>query len=373
MLQCADLGEELRRVVSVFSTHLQSRSAGTQQLVLRGVLQLSKRQDTARKMLGLLPCITKQLQDADSGARAVALPVLSTLLRLLEGRKLSLAALELAGNLPALFEDESGTVRQLSIHLFLDTLSFVEGREKKKMRKEVYRSLVSLCLHLHDEEESVAKASQEAFLGAARFLRWRRLEHLAEMAQFSQISECMLAERRKSAGQDYLGQSLLYLQSPQESLRREAARFIGLIGQHKRDQHHDEREDIYKANSDGMRGNGLQSCQGRSPLDVRKNVLAERAVGHGHRLLGELGESPSLEAFKNRGDVAPRDVGSGQARKHCGGVRRVDASPSAFSSANTPGSSGAASGTGPLTLRWLQEPPPSCLGAQGPELSSWEV
>ncbi|XP_065605765.1 G2/M phase-specific E3 ubiquitin-protein ligase-like [Cyrtonyx montezumae] len=62
-----------------------------------------------------------------------------------------------------------------------------------------------------------------------------------------------------------------------------------------------------------------------------------------------------------------------QARKHCGGVRRVDASPSAFSSANTPGSSGAASGTGPLTLRWLQEPPPSCLGAQGPELSSWEV
>ncbi|XP_065605768.1 maestro heat-like repeat-containing protein family member 7 [Cyrtonyx montezumae] len=232
MLQCADLGEELRRVVSVFSTHLQSRSAGTQQLVLRGVLQLSKRQDTARKMLGLLPCITKQLQDADSGARAVALPVLSTLLRLLEGRKLSLAALELAGNLPALFEDESGTVRQLSIHLFLDTLSFVEGREKKKMRKEVYRSLVSLCLHLHDEEESVAKASQEAFLGAARFLRWRRLEHLAEMAQFSQISECMLAERRKSAGQDYLGQSLLYLQSPQESLRREAARFIAGVAEH---------------------------------------------------------------------------------------------------------------------------------------------
>ncbi|OXB78638.1 UNVERIFIED_CONTAM: hypothetical protein H355_002603 [Colinus virginianus] len=129
----------------------------------------------------------------DSGARAVALPVLSTLLRLLEGRKLSLAALELAGNLPALFEDESSTVRQLSIRLFLDTLSFVEGSEKKMVRKEVYRSLVPLCLHLHDEEESVAK----------------------------------LAERRKSAGQDYLGQSLLYLQSPQESLRREAARFIG--------------------------------------------------------------------------------------------------------------------------------------------------
>uniref|UniRef100_A0A8V1ABV0 Uncharacterized protein n=1 Tax=Gallus gallus TaxID=9031 RepID=A0A8V1ABV0_CHICK len=251
MLECVDLSEELHRVVSLFSTYLQSQSVGMQQLVLRGILQLSKRQDTARKMLGLLPCITEQLQDADSGARAMALPVLSSLLRLLERGKLSLVALELASNLPALFEDESGTVRQLSIHLFLDTLSFVEGREKRKMRKEVYRSLVPLYLHLHDEEESVAKASQKAFLGAARFLHWRRLEHLAEVAQFWQIGECMvctfphprsgsgplcadpvpfslqLVERRKSAAQDYLGQSLLYLQSPQEPLRREAVRFIG--------------------------------------------------------------------------------------------------------------------------------------------------
>ncbi|XP_072203010.1 maestro heat-like repeat-containing protein family member 6 isoform X1 [Excalfactoria chinensis] len=119
------------------------------------------------------------------------------------------------------------------------------------MRKEAYRSLVPLYLHLHDEEQSVAEASQKAFLGAARFLRWRRLEQLAEAAQFWQIGECMvrtfpqprtgsgppcahpmpvslqLVERRKSAAQDYLGQSLPYLQSPQEPLRREAGKFIG--------------------------------------------------------------------------------------------------------------------------------------------------
>jgi len=40
--------------------------------------------------------------------------------------------------------------------------------------------------------------------------------------------------------------------------------------------------------------------------------------------------------------------------------------PSAFSSTSTPGSCGAASGTGPLTLRGLQEPPPSCWGAVTP-------
>ncbi|XP_072203012.1 maestro heat-like repeat-containing protein family member 6 isoform X3 [Excalfactoria chinensis] len=100
------------------------------------------------------------------------------------------------------------------------------------MRKEAYRSLVPLYLHLHDEEQSVAEASQKAFLGAARFLRWRRLEQLAEAAQFWQIGECMLVERRKSAAQDYLGQSLPYLQSPQEPLRREAGKFIELIGKH---------------------------------------------------------------------------------------------------------------------------------------------
>lgn len=36
-----------------------------------------------------------------------------------------------------------------------------------------------------------------------------------------------LAKRKKSVAQDYLGQSLLYLQTPQEPLRREAVRFIG--------------------------------------------------------------------------------------------------------------------------------------------------
>ncbi|XP_040502401.1 uncharacterized protein LOC100859515 isoform X3 [Gallus gallus] len=166
---------------------------------------------------------------------------------------------------------ESSTVRQLSIDLFLETLNYVEDQEKRKMQEEVCRSLVLLYLHLHDEEESVAKASQKALLGAARFLRWRRLEHLVQTAQFWQIGECMVCtfphpttgsgppcanpalfplqldkRRRKSAAQEYLGQSLLYLQSPQESLRREAVRFIGLLGQHMRDQEQAETEYIYQ-------------------------------------------------------------------------------------------------------------------------------
>ncbi|XP_040502393.1 uncharacterized protein LOC100859515 isoform X1 [Gallus gallus] len=194
---------------------------------------------------------------------------------------------------------ESSTVRQLSIDLFLETLNYVEDQEKRKMQEEVCRSLVLLYLHLHDEEESVAKASQKALLGAARFLRWRRLEHLVQTAQFWQIGECMVCtfphpttgsgppcanpalfplqldkRRRKSAAQEYLGQSLLYLQSPQESLRREAVRFIGLLGQHMRDQEQAETEYIYQRES----GSGM-SGQPAGNVPVPCSLLSEGMAG----------------------------------------------------------------------------------------------
>ncbi|XP_040537636.1 uncharacterized protein LOC112533354 isoform X8 [Gallus gallus] len=229
----------------------------------------------ARPMIIFLPCVMELLQDADSDIRAVALPILSNLLQLLEGVKLSLMALALAGKLPALINDESSTVRQLSIDLFLETLNYVEDQEKRKMQEEVCRSLVLLYLHLHDEEESVAKASQKALLGAARFLRWRRLEHLVQTAQFWQIGECMLDKRRRrSAAQEYLGQSLLYLQSPQESLRREAVRFIGLLGQHMRDQEQAETEYIYQRES-----GSAMSGQPAGNVPVPCSLLSEGTAG----------------------------------------------------------------------------------------------
>ncbi|POI21189.1 hypothetical protein CIB84_015063, partial [Bambusicola thoracicus] len=219
MLDCTDINMEQHSIVGLFSTHLQSQSVGMQQLALRGILKLSQRQameglffPQAKTMIIFLPCIMELLQDADSDTRAVALPIFSNLLQLLEGVKLSLMALDLAGKLPALMNDESSTVRQLSIDLFLETLNYVEGREKRKMQEEVCRSLVLLYLHLYDEEESVAKLDK--------------------------------TRRRKSAAQDYLGQSLPYLQSPQEPLRREAVRFIGLLGQHMKDQQQAETEYI---------------------------------------------------------------------------------------------------------------------------------
>ena len=52
-------------------------------------------------------------------------------------------------------------------------------------------------------------------------------------------------------------------------------------------------------------------------MDIRNNFFSARAVRQWHRLPREVVESPSLEVFQSRVDVALRAMGSGHGVMGC--------------------------------------------------------
>ncbi|CAM9185130.1 unnamed protein product [Bubo scandiacus] len=227
LLVSADIDDKQFAALYETQRYLRRPSPVMLSLVLAGLTTLSKTPETARKMLVLLPDIMENLPAANSDVTMKALMLFINVIPHMKREEAKFIALRLAEKLLLLFDDESSRVRELSIRLFKDVMKTAVGRNTKKMVKKVQGAVLPLFFHTNEKIESVAKASWDTLRTCAEFLGWRRLSFLAETGQTPLIRECLITHKRNSAD-EYLLQSLLYVENPQASVREAAVRFIAL-------------------------------------------------------------------------------------------------------------------------------------------------
>ncbi|XP_061326231.1 maestro heat-like repeat-containing protein family member 7 isoform X3 [Pezoporus flaviventris] len=160
-------------------------------------------------------------------------------------KKASSTALQLAEEFMQHFDDVSSQVRELSICLFKEVIQMADWKHQRQMRKKVRQSLVPLVLHMSDETESVAKASHEAFCVAAKVLKWKWLSHHVQALERWRTVERLL-EHDRSRAEEYVRQSMPYLQHAQVTVRMAAVRFIGLAARYLNDSSKDTLQEIFK-------------------------------------------------------------------------------------------------------------------------------
>ncbi|CAN0231845.1 unnamed protein product [Bubo scandiacus] len=193
----------------------------------------------ARKMQVLLPDIMETLRHANTDVKMKSLVFFRNMMGHVKRKEASLIALQLAEKLLPLFDDESSQLREISIRLFKDVMKTVVGRQKKKMAKKVQSVLLPLFLHRNDQIKSVAKASRDTFVACTEFLGWRMANYMPEPYHTHLIGEFLLAHDR-SRVEEYLCQSLPYLEDTQASMREAAVRFIdGTLPEQENPEHPD--------------------------------------------------------------------------------------------------------------------------------------
>ncbi|KAM4647990.1 uncharacterized protein AAGF69_012223 isoform 2-T2 [Amazona ochrocephala] len=203
--------EEFAQIYSMEKC-LRLRNGVLFSLTLQALVTLSQSPKRARKILVLLPELIDRLRRVHSKNRMKMLLVFRNLMG--HVKIASSTALQLAEKLPQLFDDESSEVRELSICLFKEIIQMANCMHKRQMQKNVQESLVPLVLHMSDETESVAKASQEALYVAAKVLKWKWLSHHPQAHEIWRTAECLL-EHDRSRAEKYARQSMAYLQHAQ--------------------------------------------------------------------------------------------------------------------------------------------------------------
>ncbi|XP_015705506.1 maestro heat-like repeat family member 5 [Coturnix japonica] len=126
-------------------------------LVLRRLVLLSDRPETAIEIRALLPGVMENLLFANTAITVKVLNIFRNAMHHLGKRHASPFALELAEKILPLFNHASSEVREGSIRLFMDVMDAVLWSQKGSMKKTVRRALLPLLFHMSDETLSVAQ------------------------------------------------------------------------------------------------------------------------------------------------------------------------------------------------------------------------
>ncbi|XP_031971217.1 uncharacterized protein LOC116446882 isoform X2 [Corvus moneduloides] len=226
VLECLDLRECGGSVVEISSKYLQSERRQMRRLALRALLVLRDDPSMAERTWSLTESLVKLLWDTDGEIVGMTLVVLGFLFLDKDILVSSPIALQLAEALLPLFENDDNQVQRLSMILFREMMDFLA----EEGEKHVQWSLLPLFFRCHDENRHVAWASWATLLRATEFLKRRDLTKRVEKQKLWMFAKCLLAVDR-SRVIEYVRRALPYLYSPQEFLRRVAARFIVIAGQ----------------------------------------------------------------------------------------------------------------------------------------------
>ncbi|XP_064925433.1 maestro heat-like repeat-containing protein family member 7 isoform X1 [Columba livia] len=207
--------------------YLQSNCSMTRSLLLKGLNVICDTPWMVPKMRFLVQRLTDLLQDADMDMVRMTLSVLRKVVRDPSVPISTPIALQLAERLQPLFDNESWYVRQLSVSIFKKVIERVANDGKKLLKTLVHQSLLPLIFHVFDENKAVAATCRDTLLQATAFLKKEKLRQVVLRDQQTEaMGECLLVECRSRAA-EYLGQSLTYVQSPQDSIREAAVAFLG--------------------------------------------------------------------------------------------------------------------------------------------------
>ncbi|XP_039390312.1 maestro heat-like repeat-containing protein family member 7 [Mauremys reevesii] len=275
LLKCPDLGSELEdAIVEEMSGLLRDPKTVVRWLALKGLLNLALHPEKVGKLQHLLPDVLERLQEVDRDLIRKAIAVLKHLLAGMDRQSASCAAVQVAAQLLPLFHDVrpgssqeipsncrhvTSKLQVLSITLFKDLLELVRGPNRRQMKEHVLQSLVPLLLLVHDERPNVSQVCWDTLSSAAQFLRWHQLSGLIQHKETWRSCDCLMIHYKERAD-DFLGQTMAFLQNPQTPVREAAIRFLGLTAR-KLDQGSQDKLDAICDNLKGLQQDSKSSVR----------------------------------------------------------------------------------------------------------------